>query len=46
MRNSSPPMGTLEWALLVTFLIPVSAILLGTFFLDEALSIGQIEGWR
>lgn len=30
--------------LLVTFLIPVSAILLGTAFLDEKLSIGQIVG--
>ena len=37
-------MGTLEWPLLVTFVIPVSAIFPGTFFLDEALSIGQIAG--
>lgn len=44
MSNSSRPMGTLEWPLLVTFLIPVSAILPGIFFLDEALSIGQIAG--
>jgi hypothetical protein len=43
-RSTHQVMGPLEWSLLVTFLIPVSALLLGMVMLGEHLDLRHFAG--